>query len=414
MLPIGDHKKLESLEDQTRPRRWIKRLVIVAGIGTVLLCIGWIALIYLSERTESFVGTPVPTCRTFASEASYTEAVEKARDHVQAMMTERNIPGFSAAVSVDEKLVWSEGFGYANLEKKIQVCPQTRFRIASVSKTLTAAAAMKLHEEGRLDLDAPIQRYVPSFSAKGNVITPRQLLCHRSGIRHYRDDNEALNRSHYNSVTESLELFKNDSLLFQPGSDFGYTTYGYVLLSAAIESAAGENFPDTIRKLVFTALGLSNTREEQVGMDSLQQTKFYDYEGRPEDGIIVEAPFVDYSSKWAGGGFRSTAEDLVRFGSALLREGFLKAETLDMMFTVNSRRSIIDGYGLGWMIARDLRFRKAYFHFGATFGGTSLLVIYPKQKVCVALLANLGHARFPFSRIMGIVNSFLSVTLTDE
>jgi CubicO group peptidase (beta-lactamase class C family) len=277
---------------------------------------------------------------------------------------------------------------------------------------LTAAAAMKLHEEGRLDLDAPIQRYVPSFPEKGYAITPRQLLSHRSGIRHYRDDNEALNTKRYNTVTESLELFKNDTLLFEPGSDFGYTSYGYVLLSAAIEGAANEDFPDAMRRLVILPLGLVNTREERV--DTLQQTKFYDYEGQPEDGHVVEAPFVDYSSKWAGGGFLSTAEELVRFASAHLSEGFLKTETLEMMFTVNSRRTIIDGYGLGWMLARDLRFRKAYFHFGATFGGTSLLVIYPKQKVCVALLANLGHARFPLSRIMGIVNAFLSVTLTDE
>ena len=206
----------------------------------------------------------------------------------------------------------------------------------------------------------------------------------------------------------SLELFKNDSLLFKPGSDFSYTSYGYVLLSAAIESAAGEDFPTAMRELVFAPLGLFNTYEERVGMDAQHQATFYDYQGRPEDGNVIEAPFVDHSSKWAGGGFLSTAEDLVRFASAHLHEGFLHAETLKMMFTVNSRRSIIDGYGLGWMLARDLRFRKACFHFGATFGGTALLVIYPKQKVCIALLANLGHARFPFSQIMGIVNPFLA------
>ncbi len=394
--------------NQTHSRRWRKWLAISASLAIVLLCTGWFALIELTGRTKPFSGTPVPTCISLAPSASYAGAVEKARGHIQAMMAERHIPGFSAAVAVDGKLVWAEGFGYANLEKKIQACAPTQFRIASVSKTLTAAAALKLYEEGRLDLDAPIQRYVPGFPEKGYAITPRQLLCHRSGIRHYHDDNEALNTKHYNSVTESLELFKNDLLLFEPGADFSYTSYGYVLLSAAIESAAGEDFPVVMRKLVFTPLGLSNTREERVGMDILQHTKFYDYEGRPEDGNVVEAPFVDYSSKWAGGGFLSTAEELVRFASAHLHEGFIKIETLEMMFSVNSRRSIIDGYGLGWMIARDLHFRKAYFHFGATFGGTSLLVIYPEQKVCVALLANLGHARFPFSRIMGIVNPFLS------
>lgn len=177
---------------------------------------------------------------------------------------------------------------------------------------------------------------------------------------------------------------------------------------AAIENAAGEDFPSYMHYRIFDSLRMKDTLEERADGRTSLLSAFYDYDGAPEDGKIVEAPFVDYSSKWASGGFLSTAEDLVRFGSAHLEEGFLKRETLNRMFTVERRQAPIVGYGLGWMIARDLHFRRAYFHFGATFGGTSLLVIYPDKKVCIALLANLGHAKFPFARLMGVINPFLA------
>src|SRR5262249_9188836 len=150
-------------------------------------------------------------------------------------------PGMSVAVAVNGKLVWAEGFGVADLEQCVPVTPQTKFRIGSTSKPLTSAAAALLFDEKRLDLDAPIQRYVPSFPDKGYPITTRQLLGHLAGIRHYTaadGDNE--NVEPYHSVAESLKRFSADPLIAPPGTKWHYSTYGYVLVSAVIEGASGQ------------------------------------------------------------------------------------------------------------------------------------------------------------------------------
>ncbi len=398
-------------------RRWAKRLAFVAGLIMGLLIVTWRVVIHLTERATPFSGTPLPTCGAMKDER-YTQAVAKARDHIQAMMQERQIPGLAVAVAIDGKIVWSEGFGYADRDKQIPACPQTQLRIASVSKLLTAAAMAQLYEQGRLDLDDPIQKYVPSFPDKGHPITARQLASHRSGIRSYRDDHEALNTKHYNNVVESLEKFKDDSLMFVPDTDFEYSGYGYVLLSAAIEGASGEDFLSYMRRHIFEPLQMRDTIEDRANERVPHQSSFYDHvTPYSMAGKVIPSPFIDFSCKWAAGGFLSTAEDLVRFGSAHLlplHEGFLKSETLQLMFTPRSGMDGIAGYGLGWMTARDLHLRRVHFHFGAGSGGTAVLAIYPKQRMAFAMLANLGHAKFPFSHLMGVINPFLAASTVNN
>ncbi|HEV2669164.1 MAG TPA: serine hydrolase domain-containing protein [Blastocatellia bacterium] len=342
----------------------------------------------------------------------YARVVEQARVHIQAMMSERQIPGLSICIAVAGKTVWSEGFGFADRERQIQACPSTRFRIASVSKTLTAAAMARLYEQGRLDLDAPIQKYVPGFPDKGRTITARQLASHRSGVRGYHDDLEAVSLDNCRSVTASLEHFKNDPLAFAPDSDFLYSGYGYALLGAVIEGASGEDYLTCIRRQVFEPLQMSHTVEDQVDAPAPNQSRFYDnVTPYSVDGLTRPSPRGDLSCKLPSGGFISTAEDLARFGSAhipALEGGFLKSETLEMLFAPRTRQGGVLGHGMGWMTARDLRLRRALFHFGAGSGATSALAIFPNERLSVAILANLGHAKFPFARLMGVVNPFLN------
>ncbi|MFQ5778114.1 MAG: serine hydrolase domain-containing protein [Terriglobia bacterium] len=392
-------------------RRYAKIAFWILVVGLGLLLVGWATLIWATERTTPVAVKPLPSCSRTPPQSKYSEAVQQARQQLQEMMTERSIPGMSVAVAVDGKVVWSEGFGFAGLATQAPACPETQFRIASVSKPLTAAAIAQLYQQGRLDLDAPVQRYVSTFPDKGHPITARQLAGHLGGIRHYRDDQEAADKKkHYSSVLESLEKFQNDPLVAPPGTRMHYSSYGYVLLSAVVEGASGEDFLTYMERHVFTPLKMSHTTADRVEVTMPNRTKFYDNTTPWSlDGRLVESPYQDLSSIWAGGGFLSTSEDLVRFGSAHIEGGFLKPEALELLFTPQSRQFWFLGYGMGWLIARDLHLRRAYFHFGAGSGATSFLVLYPDQKVCVALLANLGHARFPFSRIMGIVNPFIAV-----
>lgn len=371
----------------------------------------WPAAIWFTERTDRCPPGDAPATVAIA-DPRYSAAISKGREHVQAMLAQRQIPGMAVAVAVEGRIVWSEGFGYADRDKRVPVTAQTKFRIQSVSKTLTTAALARLHEAGRIDLDAPIQTYVPSFPDKGHVITARQLASHRAGIRAYRDDNEALNTKHYRTVTESLEEFRDDPLEFVPDSEFLYSGYGYVLLSAAIEGAAGEDFLSCMRRTVFVPLAMSDTVEDRVDEPAPHQSKSHDIETPYSlDGTMVESPRIDFSCKYAAGGFLSTAEDLVRFGSAFIqsREGsYLQPQTLELLFAPRSRQGGLIGYGLGWMTARDLHLRRVCFNFGAGSGGSSVLAVYPEVDVSIALLANLGHAQFSMERLFGMTNPFLS------
>jgi serine beta-lactamase-like protein LACTB len=290
---------------------------------------------------------------------------------------------------VNGHIVWSEGFGYADLERRVPVTNETQFRIGSVSKPLTAAAVALLYEQGKLDLDAPVRRYVPSFPDKGHPITTRQLGGHLAGIRHYRDGEFLLNRR-FSTVLEGLAIFHDDSLLFAPGTRFFYSSYGWNLISAVIEGASGQDFLTYMSRNVFRPLRMSHTAPDRADSLVPNRTRFYQ---RGNAGGYELAPAVNNSYKWAGGGFISTAEDLVNFGSALLQPGFLEAGTLDLLFT--SQRTMAGegtGYGIGWYVTTDSLGHRLVFHGGGSVGGTTAFGVDRDARVVVAILSNLSEA----------------------
>ena len=318
----------------------------------------------------------------------HAAAIDSARKIAMQLVAARSLPGLSVAVAVDGDVVWSEGFGYADVENRVPVTPVTRFRIASISKPLTAAAIGLLVEQGRLDLDAPVQRYVPSFPQKPWPITTRQLAGHLAGIRHY-NGREMYSAVSYPNVTAALDVFRNDSLIHQPGSRYAYSSYGWNLVSAVVEGAAQENFLRYMHDRVFVPLGMRSTVAEHP--DSIIPFRARFYERR--NGNLLNAPYVDNSVKWAGGGFLSTAEDLVRFGSAHLQPGFLKAETLRLLHTSQKENGGREtGYGIGWSVGRDSTGRRTIGHSGGAVGGNTYLLLLPDQRVVVALLANTSNA----------------------
>jgi len=297
----------------------------------------------------------------------------------------RGIPGLSVTVAIDGKIIFSEGFGYADLEQRVPVWPTTKFRIGSVSKPLTAAALVKLVEQGRLDLDAPIQKYVPSFPDKGATITPRMLAGHLGGIRHYKD-NEFLNSKHYDNVVAGLAIFQDDPVVSPPGTKFNYSSYGFNLLSAAIEKACAEDFLSCMRDLVFIPLGLCSTVADQPWELIEQRARFYTHwKGKP----LENAPYTDNSYKWAGGGFVSSSEDLVRFGNALLEPGYLRKESLELLFTSQKTRSGEEtGYGMGWFILKSKTGKRIFDHSGGSTGASSELILYPDEHLVIAMVCN--------------------------
>lgn len=381
----------------------LKAILIIFILITVLLR----ALIWFIERTEKYSNLYFPSCENKTEDPQYITEVQTARRHLFALMKERDLPSASIAVAKDGIIIWAEAFGYADVERKITACPSTQYRIQSVSKPLSALAMAKLYEQGKLDIDADIRNYVPEFPDKGHKITARLLALHRSGIRDYRDDFEALEAKKYDSFIEGLNQFKNDPLEFVPGERFQYSTFNYWLLNAVIECASAMPFQQYMQDNIFKPLGMASTTVATSGDTFPNQACYYDnVTPYSSDGSMVNSPPYPLAYLYE----ISTAEDLVRFANSLassLPSGFIKKETREMLFEAQSRYAFIIGYSMGWMSARDLHLRKTYFHFGAGSGGTSFLAIFPEQNVSIAILANLGHAKFPFERLMGIANPFL-------
>lgn len=330
--------------------------------------------------------------------ARYDAAVDSARSILSRVRDAEGIPGLSVAVIVDGRVVWSEGMGYADLENRTPVTPLTRFRIGSISKPVSAEAVGLLVEQGKLDLDAPVQTYVPYFPRKRWPITTRQVAGHVAGIRHYAPGREEMLSSRpYADVRSALSIFEGDSLMFEPGTRYLYSSYGFNLVSAVVEGASGEPFLQYMRTHVLEPLSLRSVMPEHVDSLIPWRARFYE---RGADGRVTNAPYVDQSNKWAGGGFISNAEDIARFGWAHVEGGLLKPETVAMM-TTSQRTSDgrETGYGVGWFAGRDEAGRRWFGHTGSSVGGRAVLVVYPEQRVVVAALANLGQA--PMSTALG-------------
>jgi len=256
-------------------------------------------------------------------------AITKARDLVWCKMYESGAPGMIVAVSVNGKQVWQHGFGYADLENRLLAQTSTVMRIASISKPITMAVLAKLWEEGKVDLDSPIQNYVPDWPEKtvdGEKveITVRQLCCHMSGVRHYARKNENdvkeidlqeyYIKDEFSSTDDSIKLFRDDDLLSKPGEKFNYTTHGFTLLAKVIENVTGQPF-DKYMEEQFAILGLHNTYLDKASPIIYNRSKYY---VRDEHHRLLNAPYVDNSYKWAGGGFLSNVSDLVKFGNAMI------------------------------------------------------------------------------------------------
>jgi CubicO group peptidase (beta-lactamase class C family) len=341
----------------------------------------WISICLISLASLSACAQP---------KSNYKNAIAASRDSVQTLMKRRAIPGVAVTVMVDGKIAWSEGFGFADLEQRVKVDPaKTKFRIGSISKSLTAAGLAKLYEANKIILDSTIYFYLPNYPKYKYKFTIKQLGGHIAGVRHYKG-NEWYSTQHYYTISEGLTMFKDDSLNFKPGLKYQYTSHGFNLLSAVMEKAAGENFLTYIQNNVFTPLNLTNTKPDVN--DSIIDSRSRFYEMR--NSKIKNAPYVDNSYKWAGGGFISSSTDIAAFGSALLRNDFLKPETIRLFTTP---QKLNDGssttYGIGFASGKDSKQNSWFGHSGGSVGGTTDMVIYPEQKIVVVVLTNLSDAK---------------------
>lgn len=339
----------------------------------------------------------------------YGEEILEARRMVRDYLDATGVPGFQISVGVGDQIVWSEGFGLADVEQLVPVTPLTRFQSGSIGKAQTATALALLWEQGKLDWDAPVQRYVPDFPEKEHEITIRQLAGHLAGLRHYRSFRDFIQYRRFATFREGLEEFENDPLIHEPGTTYSYSSYGYNLLGVVVERITGLEYMQAMKEYVFHPLGLFDTERMDWNTIIPHRARLYErpsmatpnsYKvgfagpGHESHDRLINAPYTDISHKTPAGGFVTTTDNLARFTFAHFRPGLLKAETLTLLQTsMRTTSGEETGYGLGWNLRRDAQGRRTLSHGGGPVGATASLLAYPDNEVVVAIQTNITSAQ---------------------
>ena len=307
---------------------------------------------------------------------------------VRATMSAEAIPGMTAGFARGA-MQWVRGYGFADLENKVPATAISAYRYASVQKPMTAVAVLQLVERGKIDLDADIRDYVPYFPDKGHRITPRQLLGHIGGIPDYASEADEHLTEHKNT-REAIALFADRALIAEPGTRFKYTSYGYNLLGAAIETVSGKAYGDYMREHVWGPAGMTSTRMEDPAVIIPNRVRGY----RFVDGQVRNSEFVDVSSRFAAGASRGTVPDLLRFGTALSEGRLISPASMALMRTpMRTRDGRIagfprtDGYAMGWSVlgqGKDC----VLLHDGDQPETRTMLIVSPEARLTVASAQN--------------------------
>ena len=334
------------------PRMRIQTLLalIVLAVGVPIAAILGIHM-YMSTTARSLHPDPesVPSVTHVSPSREWTDDVEQGRQIVRAGLTGQNLPGLSVAVGVGDELVWAESFGWADLDDRVPVALNLRFRIGTASVALTSAAVGLLLEKNRLNLDDEIQTYVPEFPKKRWPVTLRQLMGQVAGVRTDGGDEGPLFSQHCGRPVEALQFFADRSLLFEPGTRYRYSSYGWILVSAAVEAVANEPFLTFMRKQIFEPLGMDDTRADSATEPIPDRVTSYfpRYAADPRYGLHLMRE-IDYSCYAGSSAFLSTPSDLVRFGMAINSGKLLQPATVQLFQTSQRLPSGEEtGYGLG-------------------------------------------------------------------
>lgn len=381
---------------KTRTETWIA--VIVVAVGLFLAALGGLWVFMSATPPLHPDAAAVTSVNSTDPQERWAAATAQARELVRASVAEQNLPGVSVAVAVAGEIVWAEGFGWADLDSKAAVTPNTRFRIGTASAALTSAAAGVLVEQDRLKLDENIRAYVPEFPEKEWPVTVRQVMGHVAGVRSDSGDEGPLFDVRCERPVEALAHFADSALRFEPGSQYRFSNFGWILISAAIEAAANEPFLDFMRTRVFDPLGMTDTRADAGTVPLPDVTSFYfpRFAGDPRYGPDPMRE-LDYSCYAGASVFLSTPSDLVRFATGINGGKLLQPATVQQLHTpgrlTNGQET---GYGLGWMLDTAILSEAptpVVGHDGDSLGGmVSSLLTFPAHDITVAVMANISYA----------------------
>ncbi len=306
---------------------------------------------------------------------------------LQALAETSGVPGLGAAVWREGRIVWTGSAGHRDLDAGLPVDRDTVFRLASVSKLITATAAARLREQGRLDVDAPVSSVFADAPASWAGMTPRHLAAHLSGLPHYQDVDVDRGKIRYPDVDAAVGIFRDRTLLSAPGTRYEYSSWGYTLLSALVARTAGKPFLDVVREDVAPGLVLGPDATDSGDPAASRAYEFV-------DGRIRRAAPHDFSYTWAGGGLGATPQALATFGGRLLQGHPVERATFEWMLepTIDAQgapaRDDDATVGFGWRLERDRDGARIAHHAGVTIGARSALVVWPDDEASASLLSN--------------------------
>ena len=380
-----------------RTEIWVALIVgVVCLIPAAVLAL-WVYVSVTATPLHPDVRT-VPSVTHASPLPKWSDAVERGRQIARASLTEKNLPGLSVAVGIGSDIVWTEGFGWADLEKKVKVEPGTRFRIGTASTALTSAAVGLLIEKGQLNLDDEIQPYVPVYPQKQWPVTLRQLMGHVAGVRNDGGDEGPLLSAHCEHPVEGVQAFAKYPLLFEPGTRYRYSSYGWILMSAVVEAAADEPLLTFMRKQIFEPLDMDDTIADSAAEASAHRATAYfpRFGGDPRYGPDLMRE-IDYSCYAGSSGFVSTPTDLVRFAIAINSGTLLQPATVQLFQTSQRLASGEEtGYGLGWdleTVSLAGKPTRVIGHDGDSLGGmVASFMTFPEHGLVVSVMSNTSYA----------------------
>lgn len=382
---------------KSRTQTWLALVVVAVGLVLAFI-VGLFA--YMSVTAKPLHPDPrgVPSVAQGAPPREWAAAVERGRQIMREGLTGQNLPGLSVAVGVGRDVVWAEGFGWADLENQVRVSPDTQFRIGTASVALTSAAVGLLLDSGRLTLDDEIETHVPEFPEKPWPVTLRHLMGHLAGVGTDGGDEGPLFSRHCERPVDALQYFADRSLLFEPGTQYRYSSYGWILVSAAVEAAANQRFLTFMRDRIFEPLGMTHTRADSATdpVPDRATPYFPRFAADPRYGPDPMRP-IDYSCYAGASAFLSTPSDLVRFGMAINNGALLKPDTVRLL-QASQRLPLGDetGYGLGWdleTVTLDGADTSVVGHDGESLGGmVASLMIFRERGIVVAVTSNTSYA----------------------
>ena len=317
------------------------------------------------------------------------KGVEFANATFHNLVTNQQMPGISATILQNGKQLLQKGYGFSDLENKVPVDPnKTIFRVASISKCITGLAFGKMVEEGILNWDDSFYKHVSYYPRKKSDFTLRQLASHTAGIRGYRGKEFASNQPY--SIKKSIEIFKDDPLVFQPGKGYLYNSFDFVLLSLAMQEASGIRFESYVEEMILEPLGMKNTITPK-NVKNLTGHTISEFYTKSALGFR-KAVEVNNFYKLAGGGYLSTSSDIAILGQAILNQRLLQKETYQQLLTAQMVNEKSTYYGLGFQVSQDAHGRPFVGHVGNSVGAYTNLFIYPRDNTVIAMVSNSGCA----------------------